>query len=309
MPDSSDKWDIIGFGVAAVDDVFFCDTFPISGDKTFFSEYLRVGGGQTATAFVAATRLGCSCFYAGHLGDNELSALVRSIFDREGIGRRQVTEHPAAMPTHTLVIVTSKGERSNLANLSRVHPAEIGEFEKGLIAKAKCLFVDQSIPRCQARAAGAARANGVPVVGDLESVPPDGAREVYELTSHLIMPYHIARRDLGVSSPEEAVRTIMRDSGRLVGCVTDGDRGAWYAGSEAPEAVRHQPAFAIAEVVDTNGCGDVFHGAYAAALVAGLPLPERMRRGAAAAALKTRKAGGQTGAPTLRELEAFLAEC
>ncbi len=307
MPESSDRWDIIGFGVAAVDDVFRCETFPISGDKAFFTQYLRVGGGQTATAFVAATRLGCSCFYAGHLGDNDLSALVRGIFDREGIGRRQGVEYPAAMPTHTLVIVTSRGERSNLANLSQVQPAEIGEFEKGLIAKAKCLFVDQSVPLCQARAAEAARANGVPVVGDLECIPAAGARDVYKMTDHLIMPYHIACRDLGVSSPEEAVRVMLRDSGRAVACVTDGERGAWYAAGEAPDAVRHQPAFPIAEVVDTNGCGDVFHGAYAAGLVAGLPLAERMRRGAAAAALKTRKAGGQTGAPTLRELEAFLA--
>lgn len=307
MPELEGAWDMVGFGVAAVDDVFIGDEFPVPGGKTFYSEYLRVGGGQTATAFVAATRLGCRCFYAGHFGDNALSEMVRGIFDREGIGRRQTIEHPGAMPTHVLVIVTSSGERSNVANLAKVRPADIGEFEKKLIAGAKCLFVDQSVRECQERAAAVALAHGVPVVGDLEHVPPEGARDLYKMTNHLIMPFHVAQECLGASTPEEAVRTMMRDGGRAVACVTDGTKGAWYAGAEAPRTICRQPAYIVSGVVDTNGCGDVFHGAYAAALVRGIPLAERMRRGAAAAAIKTRKAGGQTGAPTLEELEAFLA--
>jgi sugar/nucleoside kinase (ribokinase family) len=69
--------------------------------------------------------------------------------------------------------------------------------------------------------------------------------------------------------------------------------------------VAHQPAFPVA-VVDTTGCGDVFHGAYAAGLVRGLGVMERVRLAAAAAALKATRPGGQAGAPTLAEVEQFL---
>jgi sugar/nucleoside kinase (ribokinase family) len=58
--------------------------------------------------------------------------------------------------------------------------------------------------------------------------------------------------------------------------------------------------------VDTTGCGDVFHGAYAAALVRGMGVEERVRFAAAAAALKATRRGGQAGAPTLEEVETFL---
>ncbi len=299
--------DIVGFGVAAVDDVFAMGAFPVPGGKSFFETYMRVGGGQTATALVAAARLGFRCAYGGHLGENDLSDRVRGVFDREGVGYRPATEYPEALPTHTLVLVDrTTGERSNIAKVGGVESAEMGEWERNLVAGAKCLLVDQSVPRFQIRVASLALERGIPVVGDLESVG-DGLHDLYKAANHLILPMDVARRDLGASGPEEAVRAMMRDSGRVLACVTDGDRGAWYAGADDPETVRRQPAFAVAPVVDTNGCGDVFHGAYAAALVEGRPLAERMRRAAAAAALKTRRPGGQTGAPTARELDDFLA--
>ncbi|MCY3022278.1 MAG: hypothetical protein NTW87_24975, partial [Planctomycetota bacterium] len=49
-----------------------------------------------------------------------------------------------------------------------------------------------------------------------------------------------------------------------------------------------------------------FHGAYAAALAEGLPLPERVRRAGAAAALKATRPGGQSGTPDRAALETFL---
>ena len=72
------------------------------------------------------------------------------------------------------------------------------------------------------------------------------------------------------------------------------------------EDLRHSPAFAV-EAVDTLGAGDVFHGAFALALVEGRSLPAAMRFGAAAAGLKCTRLGGSSGAPTRAEVEAFLA--
>jgi sugar/nucleoside kinase (ribokinase family) len=75
---------------------------------------------------------------------------------------------------------------------------------------------------------------------------------------------------------------------------------------------RHHPAFAV-EPADTTGCGDVFHGAYAASLARGDALDERIRVATAAAALKARdgeiphrlaveeflRASPQAGRPTI----------
>jgi sulfofructose kinase len=62
------------------------------------------------------------------------------------------------------------------------------------------------------------------------------------------------------------------------------------------------------ETVDTNGCGDVFHGCYAAGLCEGTPIAERVRFAAAVAAMKATQRGGQQGIPKRPDVQRFLAD-
>ena len=79
--------------------------------------------------------------------------------------------------------------------------------------------------------------------------------------------------------------------------MTDGERGCWFAerGGEARRIVAAIPV----QVVDTTGCGDVFHGAYAAAIARGESPDRAVEVANAAAAIKATRAGGRTGIPDL----------
>ena len=57
------------------------------------------------------------------------------------------------------------------------------------------------------------------------------------------------------------------------------------------------------KAADTTGCGDVFHGAYAAALARGDALEQRVRFASAAAAVKATQAEIPRLAATLALLE------
>ncbi len=87
--------------------------------------------------------------------------------------------------------------------------------------------------------------------------------------------------------------------------VTTGADGYWWIDRRTAPIARWGPAFAI-EAVDTTGCGDVFHGAYAASLARGDSMENRLRIAAATSALKARHRGGQAGAPTLIDVDTFL---
>ena len=57
----------------------------------------------------------------------------------------------------------------------------------------------------------------------------------------------------------------------------------------------------------TTGCGDVFHGAYAACIARDLDVAESIRFASATAALKAMQPGGRAGIPDRVTVEKFLA--
>jgi sugar/nucleoside kinase (ribokinase family) len=164
------------------------------------------------------------------------------------------------------------------------------------------LFIDHFGVEGMTWAVRVAREAGVPVVADFERGEMPGFPDLLALVDHLIVSSEFAAWATGVGSPAEAAAQLWNADRRAV-VVTCGAEGAWYVAGAGP--ARHQPAFAVS-AVDTTGCGDVFHGAYAAALVRGLDVGERVRFASAAAALKATRRGGQAGAPTLEQVETFL---
>src|SRR5205807_295501 len=114
-----------------------------------------------------------------------------------------------------------------------------------------------------------------------------GFYELLDLVDHLIVSRAFACKLTGKQDAADAVERLWSPQ-RQVAIVTCGEQGCWFRAAGGP--VRHQPAFAVA-AVDTTGCGDVFHGAYAALLAQGVALPERIRFATAAAALKAMRPG------------------
>jgi sulfofructose kinase len=112
----------------------------------------------------------------------------------------------------------------------------------------------------------------------------------------------LAVKRSGCQDPAAAAQALW-GPGRQAIVVTCGAEGCWVTGDGGP--AWHQPAFSV-PVIDTTGCGDVFHGAYAAALARGLNLEQRVRIASAAAALKATRRGAQAGCPTWQEVEEFL---
>jgi sugar/nucleoside kinase (ribokinase family) len=73
------------------------------------------------------------------------------------------------------------------------------------------------------------------------------------------------------------------------------------------EESRWVPALGFrVETVDTNGAGDVFHGACAFGELRGWPLDWVLTCANAVAAMKCRRLGGRRGIPRLPEVRDFL---
>jgi sugar/nucleoside kinase (ribokinase family) len=297
--------DILGLGCVAVDDLLYLAAYPAADTKVPVRRRERQCGGLTATALVAASRLGASCAYAGVLGFDEASQFVVDTLQREQIDVRYLRRHPEARPIRSTILVDESClTRTILFDLAGSVGADPDWPTEQVIRSARLLYVDHYGIEGMIRAATIAHTASIPVVADLERNEWPGFDRLLTLVDHLIVSHDFAVKLTGQSDPARVVDKLWTE-GRQSVVVTRGPEGCWYRGRSV--GISHHPAFAV-EAVDSTGCGDVFHGAYAAALARGLELPQRIRFASAAAALKATRHGAQAGIPPLLALEQFLQQ-
>ena len=303
---SAPRWDILSFGIVAVDDVLIVESYPSPNTKTPVLEKSRQGGGLTGTALVAASRLGAQCAYGGVLGDDELSTWTLAELEREGVDCAPVIRQADARPYHSIIVVDRKHHtRTIFFSGAGVTPRPLAEIGASLVSRARVLFIDHQGIEGMLRAARIAKTLGIPTVADIERHEDSQTGELIEHIEHLILSASVACTRTGEKDPIRAVECLHGSTQRACTAVTAGNEGCWYISAEQPGSVRHHPAFEV-QVADTTGCGDVFHGAYAAGIAWGWRVPRCIRFASAAAAIKATKAGGRAGIPDRATVFQFL---
>jgi sugar/nucleoside kinase (ribokinase family) len=300
-------FDILGLGCVAVDDLVYVASYPPADAKVAVLRRERQCGGTTATALVAASRLGSPCAYAGTLGEDPLSAFVVQHLSQENVDISLIRRRPGARPIYcTILVEEARPTRTIFYDLNGVLGAQPDWPDDAVIRAVRVLCVDHFGIEGMSRAARVARASRVPIVADFESDQGPGFSDLLALIDHLIVSDTFALYLTGATTPAEAAKRLWTNERRAV-IVTCGADGCWFLDAATRDQPRHQPAFVV-PVVDTTGCGDVFHGAYASALARGLDLVSRVRFATGAASLKATQSGAQAGIPTRAAVEALLTK-
>lgn len=291
---------VLAVGLSCLDHVWQVTRFPPAGSRTDASAYRVQGGGPAATAAVAAARLGAQAELVALHGDDAAGELLTAELRAFGVAVDGVRRVPGARSFVSAVLVAPGGERwifpyrgSGLTD----EPAWLAGVDVGA---AGTVLVDMRHPRLCAAAARAARAAGVVVVADYGNLRHF---EHAGLADHLLVSRECAAELLGRDEPEVALTRLRRRRGQVVG-VTLGDEGLLL---DDGEGALHLPAPRV-DAVDTTGAGDVFHGAYAAAVARRFRPREAAAYAVAVAALACRTFGARAGIPTDDEARAFVRE-
>ncbi|MGA2254668.1 MAG: PfkB family carbohydrate kinase [Thermoguttaceae bacterium] len=304
----NNSFDILGLGCTAVDELLYLDAHPAPDTKAPIRGRERQCGGLTHTALVAAARMGCRCAYAGMLGDDELSRFVVQRLIDEGIDAAHICRRTNARPVRSTILVDrGRQTRTILYDVGELLGADSSWPHEDLIRGARVLLVDHFGMEGMIRAARIARDARIPVVADLESADDPLFPTLVTLVDHLILSRDFALKITDTTDPALAARSLWTPERQAV-VVTCGRDGCWYVSHQRPAFPCHQPALPV-EAIDTTGCGDVFHGAYAAAIVHGLDIPMAVRFASVAAGLKAKCPGGQAGIPTRSTVEAQMDNC
>lgn len=294
-------FDVVGLGLNAVDFLCVIPRFPEPNTKLRMLQFARQGGGQVATALVTCARLGLRTKYIGKVGSDDLGRFSRASLVEEGVEASDVMVAVGARSQFAVILVEgATGDRTILWDRDARLALRPDELDPEKVCAGRVLHLDGHDVAAPLQAARWARARGIPVVLDAETVK-EGTAELVRCVDVLITAAGFPQELSGVTDEAKALRALAR-LGPSVVCVTLGVRGALalYRGRFFPA-----PAFKV-ECVDTTGAGDVFHGAFIYGMLKGWALQTILRCANAAAAMKCRGLGGRQAIPTLPELREFL---
>jgi len=300
-------FDVVGVGCCAVDTLAIYEGPILEDQKMRVYQTTRQGGGLVATGLATVARLGGTARYVGKVGDDDNGRFIIAEFEREGVDTSRIRLVPGASAIRTIgVINPAKGHRTLFYCLDDAPELDPSEMNRDEILAGRIIFVDGFQLKAAIQAARWGREAGRTVLMDAELTEPEND-VLADLSTHVVASLGFAQSRVGECDFQEAARRLYgrlseRDPDKVV-AVTAGPNGSYFVSREGEF---HQPSFRV-PVVDTTGCGDVFHGAIAFGLSRDWDLRRTAEFASAVAALKCRKLGGRAGIPAFDETREFLA--
>lgn len=269
-----------------------------SGEKHPTETVTLTGGAPAGNAACVLAALGVSTAFVGFFGENPASSLARDDFQRRGVRSDCFLSEPQARPGLACVTIDPRnGERTVFYNLDGYRHLRPADLSRDWLRGRQLVLADGYEAEGNLALFQLAAEQGMHRVLDMETSDQAQAQAFLRLATDAILPIRAARELTGAQEPEK-ILPALRAWTQAQLLITDGARGSWGL---TPAGIHHQKAFSM-PVVDTTGCGDAYHAAYAAALLAGWPLPERMEFAAYVAALVAGALGGRVPLPGCRAL-------
>jgi sulfofructose kinase len=296
-------FDVVGVGLNATDTILVVPRFPAYGGKVPFTREFYSPGGQVATAMVACSRLGLRTKYIGTVGDDERGRIQMDSLRLSGIDIEHVQQRLNCPNQSAYIVVDeSTGERTvfwSRPECLAISPAEIYPDQ---ITGARLLHIDGHDTAAVEHAARIARANGIPVTIDVDTIY-DGFDRVLPFVDYLIASSEFPARWTGIDDPLAALKQLHTRQGMRVAAMTLGAHGALaYTGGR----FLYSPGF-IVNCVDTTGAGDVFHGAFCYSVLQQMPIADALDFSNAMAALNCTAMGARGAIAGLSQVREMMA--
>lgn len=260
------------------------------------------GGGPTATGLVAAQKLGEQTAYIGVLSDDNGGTFLKKDFEKYGVDTSFI-ETKSGYRSFTSVIWLAKdtATRTCVFDKGDLPALVLGGLQKQAIADSEILMVDGNEMDAAEAACMVAKENGTKVLYDCGGLY-EGVERLLKLTDVMIPSEEFSLGHTGCDNVSDAAVKLYELYHPEVVVITCGKEGGIiFDGNE----IKEYPAFLV-DAVDTNGSGDVFHGAFAAAMVKGYSYMDCCLFASATSAIKCTGVGARESVPDEKTVYHFL---
>lgn len=287
--------DVLCVGHASYDLIFSVSRHPGADEKIVADSLLSCGGGPAANAAVCVAKLGLTSAFAGYLGRDLYGDKHFQELNDYGVDTQLIVRGTSPTPLST-ILVQPDGKRCLINYKGDTQALPAGALNFGQVP-AKVVLFDGHEPLISLPLAEQARQAGIPTVLDAGSVH-EGTLALMSRVDYLVCSEKFAGQYAG--DERQALSRLAGLAPAVV--ITLGERGLiWQRGNEQGAL----PAYPVT-AIDTTGAGDAFHGAFAAALAAGMDWQALLRYASAAGALCCTQMGARLGLPGRKEHDALF---
>lgn len=296
---------IVGIGANVYDTLITLTNYP-KEDTKMRSQSIKIsGGGPCATGIVAASKLGAPCAFIGNISSDNGGKFLLDDFKRFGVSTEFISVLDGYNSFSSCIWLSMESAtRTCVFDKGNLPPTVIDDTIKEAVKNAEVLMVDGNDLSAAIEGAKIARENGTKVLYDAGGLY-DGIEELLPLSDILIPSEEFALAITKTQNADDAAKILFEKYNPTVVVITQGKKGGvMFDGKE----LKHYPILP-ATVVDSNGAGDVFHGAFAFAVTKGYTMYNACIFSSAVSALKCTKVGARDAVPAFEETIKFLKEC
>jgi sulfofructose kinase len=280
-------------GQTYIDVTFLTEVMPTGDEKLVAHDYAVSFGGNAVTAAFCCAKLGIAPDLLTSVADDWLGRMFIDMAARYGIP----VHHRKVAESSLSFVMPKDGQRAivRCRDDDYQHP-----FPPLNLRGCRALHVDGHQPDAAIHYAKTCRESGI-----LTSLDGGGLRSnTHELLAFIDVAVVAERLCEQMCLSPADMLTYLKTRGCLIGGVTLGRQGlVWY---DETGANRVLPALNVPTdlVIDTNGAGDVFHGAYIYSALANpaLSWEEHFRFARAAAAHAIQHLGNEASLPNLAQI-------
>ena len=295
---------IVGIGANVFDTLYTVASFPKEDTKFKATSVTESGGGPCATGLVAASKLGEKTAFIGNITNDNAGIFLKNDLEKYGVDTSYLTmKEGFASFCSCIWLAKNTASRTCVFYRGNVPATVLNEERKNAIRNAEILMVDGNDLSAAIEGAKIAKQSGTKVLYDAGGLY-EGIEKLLPYADILIPSEEFALGHTGCKNAEDAAKQLFEKYNPEIVVITQGKKGGIiYDG----DSIREYPAFLV-DAVDSNGSGDVFHGAFAFAVNKGYNYYKACVFSSAVSALKCTKLDARSGVPTFDETIKFLKE-
>ncbi len=295
---------IVGIGACVFDTLYNIPSYPKEDTKMRATASKTAGGGPVATGLVAASKLGEDTAYIGVLSNDNGGKYLKEDFEKYGVDTSLINVQSGFRSfASVLWLCADTATRTCVFDKGDLPPLMLNDKQIQAIKNAALLMVDGNEMEAAVSAAKIARNNGTKVLYDCGGLY-EGVENLLALTDIMIPSCEFALAHTKTNNVEDAAKVLFKQYNPEVVVITMGSKGGVLFDGEN---FTYYPVFKV-KVADSNGSGDVFHGAFAAAYVKGFNYLNSCYFSSAVSAIKCMNIGARESVPDMGTVINFLKE-